>query len=303
MSGEQPGWAALTGQTPAEYEGFGWSNAVHPDDVQPTLEAWTTSVAAGRLFDFKHRVRCKDGEWRHFSARAAPIFDRDNRIMEWVGVHMDIEDQARAVEQRDLLLKEMDHRVKNLFAVVSGVVGLSARSAMTPKEMATKAQGRIGALARAHVLIRSENRGSDAKLKSTLEALVRTIVEPYCDLSDGLVDARAVIEGPQVQIGDESVTSLALVLHELATNAAKYGAFSTAEGRVLISWTVDEGGLALKWKERGGPVISGVPEREGFGSLLARTSAQGQLGGQLTYDWEPEGLTVCLTVAVSTLTR
>ena len=303
MSGEQPGWVTLTGQTLAEYEGFGWSKAVHRDDVQPTIEAWATSVAAGNLFDFKHRVRCKDGEWRHFSVRAAPIFDRDNRIVEWVGVHLDIEDQVRAVEQRDLLLKEMDHRVKNLFAVVSGVVGLSARSAMTPKEMATKAQGRIGALARAHVLIRSENRGSDAKLKSTLEALVRTIVEPYLDVTDALVDTRAVIDGPDVQIGDESVTSLALVLHELATNAAKYGAFSTAEGKIFISWTVHEGSLALKWMERGGPAVCGVPEREGFGGLLTRTSAQGRLGGQLTYDWEPEGLTVCLTVMVSTLTR
>ena len=96
MIGEQPGWSALTGQTLAEYQGLGWSQAVHPDDAQPTIEAWNAAVAAKSFFEFEHRVRRQDGEWRQFSIRAAPIFDREDKIVEWVGVHMDITERRRS---------------------------------------------------------------------------------------------------------------------------------------------------------------------------------------------------------------
>ena len=296
-------WYDYTNTTLDTMAGWGWRDVHHPDEVDRVVKHLTRSIETGEVWEDTFPLRGADGAYRRFLSRAEPIRDSSGKIVRWFGTNTDIEDQLRVVEQRDLLLTEMDHRVKNLFAVVSGLVGLSARSVMTPKEMAVKVQGRIGALARAHVLIRSENRHSDANLKSTLEALVRTIIAPYSETTEDFVETRAFINGPDVQIGDNSVTSLALVLHELATNAAKYGAFSTAEGQVFISWAVHEGRLALKWKERGGPAVSGAPAREGFGSLLARTSAQGQLGGQLTYDWEPEGLTVCLTVAMSTLAR
>ena len=96
MLGEQPGWAALTGQTEAEYSGFGWATAVHPADAQPTIDAWNDAVRERRTFVFEHRVRCADGEWRHFSIRAIPVIDRDGSIAEWVGVHTDITDQRAA---------------------------------------------------------------------------------------------------------------------------------------------------------------------------------------------------------------
>ena len=93
MEGEQPGWTALTGQSPAEYEGFGWANAVHPDDAGPTVEAWNRAVATRSVFTFEHRVRIADGEYRLFSIRAVPILNADGTIREWVGAHTDITDQ------------------------------------------------------------------------------------------------------------------------------------------------------------------------------------------------------------------
>jgi two-component system CheB/CheR fusion protein len=296
-------WYDYTDTTLDMMQGLGWKGVHHPAEIDRVVKRLQHSIDTGDVWEDTFPLRGADGTFRRFLSRMEPLHNSAGKIVRWFGTNTDIEDQLRTTEQRDLLLREMDHRVKNLFAVVSGVVGLSARFATTPKEMAAKAQGRIGALARAHVLIRSENRGSDAKPKSTLEALVRTVIEPYSDLSDNFVETRASVDGPHVQIGDESVTSFALILHELATNAAKYGAFSTAEGRVSISWLIDQGQLSLAWKERGGPIVSGAPKREGFGSLLARTSAQGQLCGQLTFDWHPEGLTVHLSAAIETLTR
>jgi two-component system CheB/CheR fusion protein len=146
------------------------------------------------------------------------------------------------------------------------------------------------------------NPDSGIRHESTLGDLVRTILLPYVDPAGNGNDRRIVIEGPEVAIGGEAVTSLALVLHELATNAAKYGSLSTRSGRVRISWTVKEDRLALSWEEQGGPLIKGAPEREGFGSLLARRSVNGQLDGKLAFDWNAKGLIVNLSVPMERLT-
>ncbi|MDQ3143458.1 MAG: signal transduction histidine kinase, partial [Pseudomonadota bacterium] len=229
-------------------------------------------------------------------------FRIDDEAHRRVGViFADISHRRKAEEQQSLVLRELDHRVKNLFAVVGGVVTLSARSATTPQEMVGIIQGRLGALASAHVLIRTTKSGSETKQKSTLEALARAILSPY---AEGEVDgcaARVAFEGPELAIGGDAVTSLALVLHELATNAAKYGALSTPVGQVHICWTVDDSKLRLTWTERGGPAVRGTPDREGFGSLLARRSVNGQLGGELTLDWNPKGLTVHLSALAERL--
>ncbi|MBC7602470.1 MAG: PAS domain-containing protein, partial [Ramlibacter sp.] len=125
MNGEQPGWAALTGQTQAEYSGFGWANAVHPDDAQPTMDAWTSAVADRSLFILEHRVRRRDGAWRRFAIRAVPVVDQDEGLREWVGVHIDITDQAAAAEallaadrRKDEFLATLAHELRNPLAAV-----------------------------------------------------------------------------------------------------------------------------------------------------------------------------------------
>jgi len=227
---------------------------------------------------------------------------RDGKLQGAVCTFVDVTERRHAEEQQALLLRELDHRMKNLFAVTAGVVAMSARSALTPQEMAITVRGRLDALARAHLLIRPAlpNAGSVAQ-RTTLAELVVEIIAPYADPDRAADGGRAVIEGPDVPVSGEAVTSFALILHELATNAAKYGALSTDEGNIRISWTVARGTLTLIWEEHGGPPIKSSPEREGFGTQLARRSARGNLGGSIAFNWNPEGLLVQLTASEARL--
>ncbi len=181
------------------------------------------------------------------------------------------------------------------------MVSLSARSALTADDLAATIRGRIAALARAHALIRISKPASGVSRETTLEDLVRAIVEPYTDAATTPDDSRVVIDGPQVTLGTESTTAMALVLHELATNAAKYGAFSTPAGHIKISWAIKKNEIALSWQERGGPSVPGPPAKEGFGSLLARHSIEGQLHGDLEFIWDAGGLTANLSATVERL--
>jgi two-component system CheB/CheR fusion protein len=181
------------------------------------------------------------------------------------------------------------------------MVTLSARSAASAREMAATINGRLGALASAHQLIRLQPVAESAAQETTLGELIRAILSPYLDPVTAENGVRAKIGAPEITVGREAVTNLALVMHELATNAAKYGALSVPGGRVEVSWTVAKGRLALVWEERGGPLIEAPPGREGFGSLLARRSVTGQFAGDLAFDWNPKGLVVHLSAAAERL--
>ena len=227
---------------------------------------------------------------------------RNGELQGAVCTFLDVSERRHAQEQQALVVRELDHRMKNLFAVTAGVVALSARSALTPQDMAKTVRGRIDALARAHRLIRPGSAGAASVVQiTTLANLVRTILAPYADPDHAGEGRRVVIEGSDVPVKGDAATSFALVLHELATNAAKYGALSTDEGRVRISWTVAQGKLALIWEEHGGPPIESPPKREGFGSLLARRSAEGNLGGTIAFNWNRVGLLVHLSAAQARL--
>ena len=290
-------WFEYTNASLDEMKGSGWRSVHHPDEVDRVAKHLQQCVDTGVVWEDTFPLRGADGKYRWFLSRAEPIRDESGKIVRWFGTNTDIEEQRRSEALRDLQLNEMDHRVKNLFAIVGGVVTLSARSAATPQDMATTIQGRLGALASAHLLIRTSKSESGLRHKSTLETLIRAVLAPYVDTAVTADDACATIKGPEVAIAGDAATSLALVFHELATNAAKYGAFSTPGGRVHISWTVTKRKLSLKWQERGGPAVPGPPVREGFGSMLARRSVNGQLDGELTFDWQPEGLTVHFSAA------
>ena len=294
-------WFDYTNTTLDEMKGTGWRSVHDPAELDRVVKHLDHCISNGEVWEDTFPLRGGDGAYRWFLSRAEPLRDESGKIVRWFGTNTDIEDQRRGEELRELLLNEMDHRVKNLFAIVGGVVTLSARSAKTPQEMAAIVQGRLGALASAHVLIRAGKPGSGASQVPTLDALVRAVLAPHVVLEATDGEARVVIEGPDVPIGGDAVTSLALVLHELATNAAKYGALSTPDGRVHVSWTVSTGKLELRWEERDGPPVHGPPARDGFGSLLARRSLNGQLQGDLTFDWDPLGLTVRLWAALERL--
>lgn len=208
-------------------------------------------------------------------------------------------------EQQTLLLQEMQHRTKNLLAVAAGLVTMSAPSARTPKELARAVQGRMAALAQAQELVRPHvsDTGEVEDRHPTLGALLRTLLSPYAGAKRDKSDERIVLRGPDVPIGDQAAANLALVLHELATNAVKDGALSLATGSIEIVWSLGSGELLLAWTERNGPRLDGPPGSEGFGTRLARQAIVAQLGGQISRDWKSEGLIVHLSVPVERLTK
>lgn len=233
----------------------------------------------------------KDGSTVWVSNTVSCMDDAVGRPRNAVAICLDIDDRRRGEEQRSLLLREMGHRVKNLFAVASSLVSMSARGARTVDELATAIRERLGALVRAHELVRPnivEGARASAPAASTLDALVAALFAPY--RSNGR--ERIVINGPTISVGSRAATGLALVLHELGTNAVKYGALSGEAGVVEITWTTDGQVVHLQWAELGGPALNGAPQEEGFGSRLARMSVSGQLGGEFRREWKSSGLLV-----------
>jgi PAS domain S-box-containing protein len=293
----------IFGYTAEEVIGKPVTVLIPPDHLgeEPSILA---RIRRGEMVDHYETVRRrKDGSAVEISLTVSPIKNAEGRVIGASKIARDITERKRAQEQQKLLLREMIHRVKNLFAVASGVVALTARSAQDPKDIADAVRGRLGALARAHELTLPDltEGGDKADRATTLHTLLQTIVSPYIDLEGGQ-EERVIVDGPDVPIGRSAVTSLALLLHEFATNAAKYGALSSPSGRVNINSSVENDELLLTWREDGGPALTGRPESEGFGSLLARTTVRSQLGGELSRDWKPEGLIVYLSVPLERLT-
>jgi PAS domain S-box-containing protein len=211
----------------------------------------------------------------------------------------DVTAQKRAEHARDLLGRELSHRIKNLFAVVSSLVSLSARGNDAVKDFARTIRGRIEALGRAHDYVRPAEweRGvaGPRNLRMFLEALLR----PY----QGEDSERIRICCGEREIGPAAATAFALALHEFATNAVKYGALSEPQGFVEIACREGDGTFELVWTERGGPPVAGAPPAEGFGSLLARRSITSDLEGTLDADWAPEGLTIRVRLPTEKLFR
>lgn len=267
-------------------------------DEEPSI---LSRIRRGEHIDHYETIRRrKDGSLIEISLSVSPIRNRAGRVIGASKIARDITERRRAEEQQHLLIREMDHRVKNLFALASGVVSLSARSATTPSELASDVSQRLGALAQAHALTvpRTSEASSRIEQTTTLHTLIRTILAPY---ARGSNMSHAVIHGPDMTISGGSLTSFALLLHEFATNAAKYGALSTEKGRVDI--VLEEVGetFILTWTERDGPPVSQSVDGDGFGTLLGRATVRGQLGGDIHRDWRPDGLVIRLSAAIDRL--
>jgi PAS domain S-box-containing protein len=265
-------------------------------DEEPAILA---RIRNGERVDHYETIRQrKDGSLIDISLTISPVRNQEGKIVGASKIARDITERRRAEEQQHLLIREMDHRIKNLFAVASGMISMSARSARTPAELSSALRDRLMALAQAHALTLSVPSGGSRRREqsTTLHALIETILSPY----DGRTDAggaRVTISGPDIPIADSSVTSFALLLHEFATNAAKYGALSNSTGHVDIACSEHDGEFALTWTERGGPRVDHHADGDGFGTLLAQATIKGQFAGEISRDWKPEGLTIRLTLA------
>jgi PAS domain S-box-containing protein len=293
-------WYAFTGVPAGSTDGEGWNDMFHPDDQAEAWKRWNHSLTTGEPYEIEYRLRHRSGNYRWTLGRALPIRDSEGRITRWMGTCTDIDYAKRNAEQNEILSRELSHRIKNIFAVIGGLVGLSARRYPEVKVYAKELQSRIAALARAHEFVRPHSEQSAPYIAaSTLHEMLRDLLAAYPALSEG----RLTIAGDDVAIDDRGATPVALVFHELATNAAKYGALSMPDGEVSIVSSVNDGAVDVTWVERKGPEIAGPPDRRGFGSQLAELSIVQQLGGTITRDWDCKGLSVRMRVPAGRLTR
>jgi two-component sensor histidine kinase len=209
----------------------------------------------------------------------------------------DITERRRIEEARALLAREVDHRARNVLAVVMATVRMTSRS--DAKSYAEAIEGRVGAMARTHTLL------ADARwMGADLQALAEGEVAPFVRRKDceGVSGPEARLAGPRVMLSAEAAQAISLVLHELVTNAVKYGAFSTPEGRVCLDWQVDalNGVFHLLWSEGGGPLVA-EPLRRGFGTEMIQATVEAKLGGTVTREWRAEGLVFTLSLPLASV--
>ena len=220
-----------------------------------------------------------------------------------VGIGIEITDRKRLEAHQALLLGETSHRLRNLFAVASSVIDMSARNAQSPSELAEVVHDRLSALTRAHALSNptGSNPGEQDRAdepETTLRALLVAIFAPFAPTE---ATPPFTLTGTDLSLGADALSALALLLHEFATNAAKHGALSQAGGRVLVESTVVNAELALDWREIGGSPRIAPPGPRGFGAYLADRVVTGQFGGRMTREWCPTGLTIRLRLPLDRL--
>jgi PAS domain S-box-containing protein len=237
-----------------------------------------------------------------FKMHYYPLQDERGVVVGVGVVAEDVTAQRRAEKARELLSRELSHRIKNLFTVISGIIALSARGDNALSAFARTVRGRIQALAQAHDLVRPVEWDRDATREPpTFQSLLRMLLAPYAP--DSWRSERIVITGDDPKIGPGAATAIALALHEFATNAAKYGSLSSENGRLFVDCGLSEDKLEIVWRERGGPPIAVEPKLSGFGSLLAHRSLVDDLGGAVALGWEREGLTMTVTLPRDALDR
>ena len=272
--GLEPGPSTLS----AEEVGAGLRSLVDPEDREALDAAFQTLSAKGGTHQAEFRVRCPSGEVRWCLASATADVDEKGKVERIGGVTLDITERKRAEETQVLLAREVDHRARNALAVVQSILRMTHATSL--EGYTTAVEGRIRALARAHGLL-SQSRWQGADLAR----LVSEEVAPFKTSSQRALS----FSGPSLSLEPATAQTLALVLHELATNAVKHGALASDGGKLAISWKKENGLITLTWSETG---LSGImpPKTTGFGTKVIGVSVREQLRGKLTLNWRPEGL-------------
>ena len=242
----------------------------------------------------------KDGSLIEISLTVSPIKNDRGEVVAASKIARDITESKRVQAQQELLLREMDHRVKNLFTLAISVLTLSGRYASSVPQLIDSTRDRLTALARAHALTLSHGPSTSHPARpATLHSLIEAIFAPH--LSEG--DSRRLsILGCDMEISGSTISSLALLLHEFVTNSVKYGALSSTAGQIEVHCADRTGNVVITWSERGGPPVASPVGNEGFGELLVRATVAGQLGGDVSREWKPEGLLIRLSVPRERLT-
>nr|WP_283773327.1 PAS domain-containing protein [Altererythrobacter sp. KTW20L] len=292
-------WYRFTGVPEGSTDGEGWSGMFHADDQPVAWEKWRHSLATGEPYEVEYRLRRHDGVYRWTLGRALPVY-RDGRIVRWIGTCTDIHEAKQVAEQNEVLSRELSHRIKNIFAVIAGLVEMTIRSNPEHRPVLRGLVERVIALGRAHNFARPHSEMSQPELpNSQLYGLLVELLAPY--QSDN--GERVRVSADEIMLDDRGATPIALIIHELATNAAKYGALSVDSGQVTLDARTDGTQVTMVWTETGGPKITAEPPEQGFGSQLIALSGERQLAGTMTREWLREGLRVTITVPVRNLYR
>jgi PAS domain S-box-containing protein len=261
-----------------------WRELIHPDDARRVADKLRDAALNDGHYEDEYRVRRPDGTICWISSRGRIFFDGKRKPISFVGVFQDITERKHAEDQQRFFLDELNHRVKNTLTTVQSIASQTLRSTSTPSQFKEAFEGRLLALSKTHDLLTR---------KSWREADLRDIAEqelaPYRKS-----DERVRIVGPSVHLPARYAINLGLVLHELVTNAAKYGALSTPAGQLELRWAVvphqdRSSRLRIHWRESGGPTVE-PPKRQGFGSQLIRRSIEGELAGDLAIRFAPNGV-------------
>ncbi|MGE0747352.1 MAG: CHASE3 domain-containing protein [Rhodospirillales bacterium] len=290
---------AYTGIRPEAVDRDAWLRVFHPDDLERTRESWRHALATGEPYEIEYRLRRADGDYRWFLGRAEAVRDESGRIERWLGTCTDIDAIKQAEQARELLSHELSHRIKNIFAVISSLIALSVRNYPAARAFGSTLRERIAALGRAHEFVRPHSDASRVEIGArTLANFLAFLFAPYATTGT----QRVRFEGEDIDFNDRAATPLALLFHELATNAMKYGALSRPDGHVAVTGTREEALYRIRWREIDGPTVLQPPERNGFGTTLATASVRGQLGGTIEKRWLAEGLEVEVTIPLANLT-
>ena len=267
---------------------FSWQSTMHPEDaahigaqIMGAMERRMSVTIVGRYNS------ALDDDYHTLETHARPRFSASGEFLGMIGVNIDISERQRADAQRELLLAELNHRVKNTLAVVQSLAHQTFRNVEAPEAKAAF-EGRLLALASAHNLLTQSNWESAAMADVAADTLQ----------AEGVNRDRVVLSGPRVLLAPRAALAIAMALHELGTNALKYGALSNDAGRVRLTWSVTGEAprmLRIDWREEGGPAVA-PPSRRGFGSVLLERSLAHDLDGKVTTDFHKDGL-VCVIEA------
>lgn len=277
----------FTGHEPDDLSADMFRDYWLPEEREHWLGDWQKTLEAGEPYEAEYRFRRNDGKYVWMLSRALPLHDANGEITGWFGTLTDIDDTHRQKEERELLAGELAHRIKNIFSVISGLISLRSRGDEKLETFGQELTAAIRSLGRAQDFVRP----LDSEKSDELVALLDILMAPY---QDG-AGKRVALTGDRVEVGPRAATPLALIFHELATNAAKYGALSEVVGRVTIAIERREDSVTIAWQEHGGPEVQ-EPDSQGFGSRLIDMATRNQLGGNLDKVWDANGLAVNITL-------
>jgi len=287
-------WQELTGAVPPLLADD-WRAFIHPEDQTQVFEKWQVSLDEGVEFEAQYRLRYADGNWGWVLGQAQPVTEGRGGTRRWFGTITDIDEVHRLSESRELLSKELSHRIKNIFAVVIGLAMLKARNTPEHLPFAEELTGTLRSLGRAHEFVRA----GSGPVEENLQQLLAALFSPYSDQAGSPL---VRLTGADCAIAPHTATPIALVFHELATNSAKYGALSCDGGHVELGIEDRGEALALVWCELGGPPVADGGKR-GFGSRLVEMAVTGQLQGSWERHFLADGLRVELTIPKAVIAR